>query len=538
MPSSSTPADPGGLHVKTTWLTAFRIIASTLFLAALASRLWTARLPEGLSTEDLASFAVVGGLYASTLMLGLLLRWGRVGRRAAWLQIFTDVGLASLLVFLSGGPDSPFTFVYSIAVIAASVLLYRRGALVAAALGTVGYSVVLWALHSGVGRAGPLLVRPWPEVVTGWVMPTLAQFMVAILSGYVAEQLFLTGGRLSAREDDLRELTALHETIVTSMPSGLVTCAGDGRVSFINPAARLMLGLDEDRGRVRQMDELLPGALRLKPHRRRAELEVPTPAGPRVLGLAVTPLGDGSQGSLVVFQDLTEFRRLEHELRHIDHLASLGRFSAQLAHEVRNPLASMRGAAQMLADESGPAAAGPRLAKLIMREADRLASLVEEYLKLARPPPPTFRPERVDRVVGETLEMFRSDPLAQGVDIEGSLTPADAEVDAGQVRQVFINLLRNAVIATGRGGRVRVGVEPQGEAVSLTVWDSAGTIKDTTRIFEPFFSTRAGGTGLGLSTVRTIVQAHQGRVDVTSSTADGTLFTVRFPTHQTGVPVC
>ena len=203
------------------------------------------------------------------------------------------------------------------------------------------------------------------------------------------------------------------------MPSGLITCDAQGLVSFANPAAETILGItNEGSMRHRNIDELLPGAKELIAGRR-SELRAETPRGARNLGLSITPLSN-AEGLLIVFQDLTELRRIERELDSIDHLANMGRLSAQLAHEIRNPLAAMRGSAQMLVGDAA-GAQGERLASLILREADRLADLVEGYLKLARPPPPQLVSTRVDLVVRETLELLRADPAFAGVQVDENL---------------------------------------------------------------------------------------------------------------------
>lgn len=182
----------------------------------------------------------------------------------------------------------------------------------------------------------------------------------------------------------------------------------------------------------------------------------------------------------------------------------------------------------LAADVSGPSA---RLAQIVVRESDRLAHLVDQYLTLARPPPPVLTPLRLDALVSDTVEMLRADPLARGVAIEEKLAVIQALGDASQLRQVLINLLRNAFAAVGRQGRVRVSVEPDRDQSMIQVWDSAGSIpaSDLQRIFEPFYSTREGGTGLGLSTVHSIVRAHGGAIEVSSAPEQGTCFTVRLP---------
>lgn len=513
------------LRVRLLWLTLFRTVATTLILGVLAAQISSGAVRSGseLSTADLTSFAIIAFSYVLTLVTGLLLRTGRVGPGAAWTQIIFDVLLAASVVFLTGGARSPFTFLFLVTIVGAAVLLGTRGAIAGFFGAATAYVTVLLTLES---LSGDTLQRVGLDVV----IQVVAQLLIAVLSGYVGEQLSRTGGRLSASERDLRELTELQDEIVRAMPSGLVTCDRESMVTFVNPAAEAILGLSTDEMiRRRNINELLPGATELVAGRR-SELHVQTPRGGRILGLSVTPLSN-AEGLLIVFQDLTELRRIESELDSIDHLATLGRLSAQLAHEIRNPLAAMRGSAQMLAGDAA-GAPGQRLAGLIVREADRLAGLVEGYLKLARPPPPNLCATRLDTVVRETLELLRADPAFAGVQVDENLEAIEAVCDAAQVKQVLINLLRNAAMAIAGAsprGRIRIRVAGRPEGAVIEVWDSAGTLapEDRQRIFEPFFTRAKGGTGLGLSTVHTIVQAHGGSVSVDSSPATGTTFSVK-----------
>jgi two-component system sensor histidine kinase PilS (NtrC family) len=248
----------------------------------------------------------------------------------------------------------------------------------------------------------------------------------------------------------------------------------------------------------------------------------------RVVGLAISMLDEKLGSRLIVFQDLTGLRRAEEQLRTVDHLASLGRFSAQLAHEIRNPLAAMRGAAQMLADESVGTSA-VKLSRILIRESDRLSARVEDFLRFARPQPPKLEPIDLGQLVNNTIEMLKVDPLCRGISLEVATTETVlVQGDSAQLQQVLINLVRNALTAAGPTGRVRVQVSQRAGRPELRVWDSAGGIppSDLSRIFEPFYTTKSGGTGLGLSTAHTIVRGHGGEITVTSEPTVGTEFVV------------
>lgn len=517
------------LRVRLTWLSVFRTVATTLLLSVTALRL-LAGPPRDLSRRDSLAFAVIGLVYVLTLIYGLWLRRGRVGPSAAAVQVAGDILIASALVSLTGGAESPFAFTYSLAVIAASILLSQRGAFVTAAAcsGVYGALVVTYLVRMGVQPSAGMLARTGFNVASN----VLAHFLIAALAGYLSRQLLATGGRLSASQADLRRLATLHEQILDSTPSGLLTCEEDGSVTFINRAALSILGLDGAAVKNTRVQELLPGLPGLE-RVPRSELKVDTPRGPRILGLTLAPLeGTGRSTRLIVFQDLTALRRAEDELRRADRLAALGTLAAQLAHEIRNPLAAMRGSAQMLAQDGAGDPGVARLTTILLRESDRLSRLVEEFLRFARPPPPRQRPMALDVLVRETAEMLQADPLGRGVSLAMDLPPVAALVDPDQIRQVLLNLLRNAFEAVGSGGRVRVSLAvAEGGMARLRLWDSAGAIPESHlgRIFEPFFTTRTGGTGLGLATAYSIVRAHAGSIQVTSSPEAGTEFTVELP---------
>jgi len=550
---SSNAPDPSGkfrirhaaeLGVKLIWLTAFRTVTTTLLLSAFALRLLSQPATDELVRQNTVPFVLIGSIYLLTVVFGLLLRRGklagRAGTSAAYFQMLGDILLASTLVYITGGAESPFTFTYSIAVIASAILHEPPGPFVAAVATSASFCALALLIRLDV------LVRPALDAVD---TPTdrfvfllasnaLAQFLIAALAGYVSRQLRTAGGKLSVREADLQKLAGLQRQILAAMPSGLITCMANGRITFINRAASSILGTGSNGVKPGNIEDLIPGALKFVPGARRSEVAVSTKEGRRAPGtnfsapgINVTRLEGKEDSLLIVFQDLTELRRMEDQLRRIDHLAALGGVAAQLAHEIHNPLASMRGSAQLLAAEAGEHEQSRRLAKILIRESDRLTSLLEGFLRFARPPPPAFRDCSLTQLITETVDLLRADPLTAGVDIELSLSEVSAHFDPDQIRQVLLNLIRNACTAAGAGGKVRVSLEQNAAGPVIRVWDSAGSIPEShlACIFDPFFTTREGGSGLGLSIAHSIIQAHGGMIQVSSSRESGTQFVVALP---------
>lgn len=516
------------LRPRLVWVTAFRTVAATLLLAVYGVRLLSRPTAEALAREDLVSLWLVGSIYLVVLVQAVFLRDARQGLRSAVVHVAGDVAIATAMVFLTGGPESPFAFTYLLSVVGAAILLGQRGALFAAGACAISFIALAAAVSTGLLRT-PVEARALPlsRLAFICVSNVLAQFLTAVLAGFLARQLTTTGGRLSARERDLRELTRLQQEILIAMPSGLLTCDPSGRITYVNRAARQILGLGphDVPGNV---EEVIPGLRTLFTGRPRSEVTVTTRAGRRTLGLTVSALSAPSGPLLVVFQDLTDLRRAEQELRRADRMAELGALSAQLAHEIRNPLAAMRGSAQLLSEGADPET--QRLVGILTQEADRLAELVGDFLAFARPPTPVCRPCDLDALVRQTVELVSADPLASGIEVSVADGGLQAEVDPDQIRQVLLNLLRNALAAAGRGGRVRVFFSQVEGQTRVHVWDSGGSIAtaDLPRIFEPFFTKRPGGTGLGLSTVHSIVRAHGGQIQVKSSPGEGTEFVVGF----------
>jgi two-component system sensor histidine kinase PilS (NtrC family) len=529
-PPRAEPAPPGaadpGLQRKLVWLTLFRLITITVLLGGIAVTTWHAGLEVGEVAGPLYGLIVL--TYAASIVTALLLRRGRGLPAVAYAQIALDVALAAGVVAVTGRSDSVFVFLFSIAVVNGAILLYARGASVAVAGALAAY---LWL---ALGSPGP---RP-ASLGTVLFAHGAAFLATGALAAYLAEQLRRAGERLAASESDLAFVTALHESIVQSVASGLITLDPLGRITFLNRAAEQITGwrLEEARGH--------PAGPRLEAFAadtRRGETDFQSERGERLrLGYTRFPLlgRDGREmGSAVIFQDLTEWRAMEDRVRRSEHLAELGRVAAGLAHELRNPLASMSGSVELLQAGGELGQEEHRLMDIVLREAERLNQLVTRFLEWSRPAPPRREATDLGRLLGETLVVFQNDPGAARVRLETDLRPALAACDPDQMRQVFWNLLANAAQAMdGAGGRIRVSCAGDASEVQVVVADDGPGIDpgDLPRLFEPFFTTKREGTGLGLATVQRILDAHGGTIEVESAPGKGAAFTVRLPAAPPG----
>jgi two-component system sensor histidine kinase PilS (NtrC family) len=433
--------------------------------------------------------------------------------------------LAGGLVALTGRSESVFLFMFLLAIVNGAILLGRRGA--AAGL---GLSLAVYALTLLAGRG----LRGVPGT-TLWAHAA-AFVATAALSAYLAEQLRSTGERLAARESDLADVTALHGAIVQSVASGLLTVDPQGRITFLNRAGEEITGLSGEEVVGRLASATLPGFAEAV---RRGETEWANARGDRLmLGFSRFPLyGQGGRdlGSAVIFQDLTALRAMEEQVRRSERLADLGRVAAGLAHELRNPLASMAGSVELLSGSVGLRSEDQRLMAIVLKEAARLETLVARFLDYSRPAPPRLAPQDLAVLAGEVAEVFAADPSAAQVRVVRELAPVTLPCDPDQLRQVLWNLLLNAaqaVHAAGSGGVIVLRSGPDGERGGrLEVEDDGPGVAaaDLARLFTPFFTTKAGGTGLGLATVHRIVEAHGGTVEVAGVAPRGVRFTVRLP---------
>lgn len=476
------------------------------------------------------------------------------------LQIGGDLVVETLLIYFTGGLDSPFSFLYLVSIITASMLLYRRGGLLTAS------GCVL--LYAGLGDLLYYQVIPAPEqsffaqttftslrLYLNMATNFAGFYATALLTSYVSEKLRETSLALDANRRNLAQLTALNENVVASIPSGLMTVTPSGIIAFANPAAseifrseaaelvgRPLADLDlfsvEEWERLR---ELIPTHRVVRGECERYHRGDETV----VIGYAVTPLtslAGGNAGVTVIFQDLTEVKRLEQQLRLKDRMAAVGELSAGIAHEIRNPLAAIAGSVQVLRKSESLTSQEQRLMSIILKESDRLNKSIEDFLQFVRPSERRSVEFDVAVSLHETLELFSNSlELGSGHRIQFDIHPPrfDLVGDPDQIRQVFWNLIRNAIQAMPGGGVLTVSTRVDGEAFVIVFADQGkGMSEEEQRaLFQPFRTSFPTGTGLGMAITYRIVQEHGGRIDVDSQAGAGARITLSLPRVPRGVRV-
>ena len=468
-------------------------------------------------------------------------------------QIVADGLIVSYLLLVSGGTRSVFPFLYLLIVVYGGILLAGRGAFYSAVLCSILYTWVLWGLQ---WLPPPLLesleqfgtrVPSLEELVYASFVNMGSLFLTAALVSYLAERLRLTGERLARREIDYAELEELHREIVTNLTSGIITIDDKGQITYLNRAAEEMLGRSLTQVYRFPLRSVFPGIAEAvaqagdEPNWARPEMRVDGADGtPLVLGFSVGSLGETSsrsRGSIIIFQDLTRLKQVEARLKRQDRLAAVGELAASIAHEIRNPLASISGSVQMLETSTDINPEDARLMAVVQREINRLDTLISNFLQYSRPMDLTISDVDLAGLVKDVLETFqrlRDQPSEVNLLLgEGDL---HAYVDPDQIKQVLWNLLINARNAMEPdGGKITVEVFREGEGAGATcgirVNDTGPGVppEDRHRIFTPFHTTRVDGSGLGLALVDRIVGLHGGEIEVGDSPGGGASFTVRLP---------
>jgi len=529
----------------------------------------------GLERWNRPFFAMLGITVLLSAVYWAGVKRGRNFRFQAVLQLLVDIGLATGIIHYTGDFASPFALLYILIISAGSRFLLLRGTILIALLCAAVHGAHL-SLHLVFGGERIVeLAGLFPPAASAEEgsrlfalqigLYTITFSLLAVVSGHLSVRVYRGGEALAAVRTRLRRACLNTDQIVGSLSSGLLTVDEAGRIVHFNRTAEKITGLEARTVLGRPFEEdlekaspplvtLLRGILSGWGDVLRQETTLVSASGEMVpIGMSASPLRDETgnvAGVVCIFQDLTDVRRMEEHVRHVDRLAAIGELSAGIAHEIRNPLATISGSVQVLQAELSVGGENARLLEIVVRESDRLHRIVEDFLSFARTGPTERRPVDITALLEEIRDLAAAHPKrGSGVTIRFDPPGERFTVrgDAEQLRRVLLNLVTNALEAMGERGTLAVRTQavrafqasPENDpvsAVALSVSDTGPGIGARARadLFRPFFTTKKGGVGLGLPLAQKIVVSHQGKIDVRSD-HEGTTFTVLLPREETAV---
>ena len=543
------------LRRKLFWLIAIRVGISSLLLGSAVFVQLTS--PGTFPGEPL--FLLIGVTYALNILWALTLKWAERYRWIVDIQLACDALIVSGFIVVTGGITSYFAALYVLPIASASSVQFRRGGMMIATLSALLYLGIVLTQYFGLGRvlgvayfdfAGAM--PPLRIVVYTTGLNIFLFFSIAFLSGSLADRLQRAGARLERASSEIADLQAFNQNVIDSLSSGLATTDRQGRILTFNRAAEAITGQKAVSVVGRRLEEVLDlpasvvsdlWSLSEPSLGRRLETSHRTADGRRLdIGFTATALHTpgGNAGLLFVFQDVTDIKKLERDARLRQRLAAVGEMAAGIAHEIRNPLASMSGSIQILRQELPLTDEQAQLMDIVLRESERLNDTIRSFLAYAKPQRFSIARMDVRRVLNDAALLLRnSSEVLDGHLIDVNLPPTEVafEADENQIRQIVWNLATNGLRAMRSGGRLTLGarVDPgadeTGDAVVLDVSDEGVGIppEELDAIFQPFRGTFSKGTGLGLAIVHRIVSDYGGEIQVRSTPGTGTTVSVRLP---------
>ncbi|MBZ5505283.1 MAG: PAS domain-containing protein [Acidobacteriia bacterium] len=512
------------------WLVKVRVIIISFLLAV--ELLIVNLTPNNVPTRLFITIVLVW--YTISVFFIVLHSLWQEYRLQAIVQIFTDLAFATAVVYVTGGIDTFFNFLYPLVIIVASILLPRYWAYLTAAVSFICFGALLELSY--FERIPSFQFSPRADLKSLQVVIVVnffAYLAVAHLSSALSAKLRQAGMELHDKSGELLSLQALHENVIHSIRSALITTDLEGRITLMNVPGQKLLERTASSVYGRHIADLFVDRLpHLESLSAQCEVRGLTPSGKeKTFDVNVTALivpEQGTIGYVYTFEDRTELRRLEGEVRMRDRLAAVGRLAAGIAHEIRNPLASIAGSINVLADVTPFNQEQKTLVDIITRESTRLNNIISDFLVYSREK--SFKFSRMDIIplLEDALVLLgnRSHTKELAIVRNYAIPEAFAAIDADRIKQVFWNLLENAVRAMDGKGTITVSVRAVGDYLRIGIRDTGPGIPPNLaeKIFEPFQSQFEGGTGLGLAIVYQIVQAHGAKIFVQSILGKGAEF--------------
>ncbi len=488
--------------------------------------------------ENIPFYQLISVIFLLTIAYGILLKKKMYLNSLIHVQIIADIIWIGILISYSGGVDSAFTLLYILSIISASLLLSSKESLILTSLAVATYFIIIFLQYKGVmpfteayqSRSGSMVIY----VVC---LQAMIFYLMSISSGILSEN-------LRHKVKQIRKLRNFTDNILQNMASGLISVDPNGIISYFNQAASDMLGYQREEAVGTAWKALFPdNIIKMKNYIPSLQFgaDIRKKNGDLLLiGFSVSPLktDDGEiEGIIFIFRDLSAIKELERKLSQNDRLALMGKMSAKIAHEVRNPLASLRGSAEMLKEDDKIGSSSKKLLELIIRESDKINERVTGFLNLSKPAKPKLKRCNIHTIIKNVLVLLRSrGDVNPEINIEYNVSSNKlfSLVDEEQIERMFLNLCLNAIQAMPEGGTLTIGADIREKMIEIRFTDTGKGLSENEKknLFDPFSTTSERGTGLGLSIVREIIDTHNGQIEVISKKGEGSTFIVKLPVAE------
>lgn len=480
-----------------------------------------------------------------------------------FIQYLLDTFFSSVLVFYTGASQSIFSSVYFFPIIAGGLLLPKKGGLISAAAATIQYGLTLFLEYSGIFPTFLAQYSYVPEQsliaeLNRFSVMGLTFFLAAMLSGIFASRLKSTEAALSNTMESYDKLSLRYKDIFDNIATGIITINHDQIITSVNNATTVITGFPIEALTGTKFSTFLPN-FDLDATNTRLATNLVRKDGVKVrIGYSVTllhhpsnhqdqdnnlfPLNDDFK--IITIQDISEIERLEKQMRHAEKLAAIGRMSASIAHDFRNPLTAISGSAQLLEREfslnaSEGGSSSKDLINIIRRESIRLNNTINDFLRFSRPESVTHKWFSLKSCVDEVMQVCLVDPIWPSTCVVNRNFDETISLwaDKRQVFSFLSQLIHNSIIVCPEGEEIitieanEIGQKNGSDEIVIRVIDNGPGIEqeDREKIFEPFYTTRPDGTGLGLAIVKQMVEEHNGQITVDNSPAGGAMFSIHLP---------
>ena len=554
------------LEKRLRWLIFFRVVLAT-FLLGIATYVRIKGTESSSQTALAPTYSIIALTYLFSFACLFIPKVIKNIRANIYLQSLLDLSLITGLVYVTGGIESIYSVLYPLVIIYSALFLAGIGGLISASVSSIFYGLLLdleyYGLIQPVYQFGYDYKFDADYVFFRICIHIICFYLIGSLTTFAARQEKKTRDLLVEKESAFDQLDLLHRSIIESVDTGILAVDLHGHIKSFNRGAEKITGFLRSEIIDEKIDDLFPGLSRMlnKDGQWKQGSRFKAADLGKILGCSVSPLVDGNRqkiGNILIFQDLTVIKEMEGQIEKNKRLAFVGEMAAGLAHEIRNPLASISGPIQMLSKDLRLAETDRKLMQIILRGKDRLEGFVKDFLLLARPKQSERKDIDVKAIIDDVLESLRFSPeWREDIEVSRDLcNQSSIYGNRAEIRQVIWNMISNAVQAMPEGGRLKIETTPylplsEGKSspypplvrggkgwfldtkqyLEIRISDSGCGIeeKDQDRVFEPFYTTKENGTGLGMAIVNRIVESHMGKIRIKSKPGKGTDCIVLLP---------